>query len=199
MTVVQPEWSPERTIIESKKPDPPVVIEPTAARIAKRRFVQSAVGQLPVPDALAEPAVRIDPALRMRAEVNDARSWEHAAATPPPSPERRELKELRPTIARIEPPSSMGDAEDTPPDLSQNAPPNYPAIAIQRGWQGTVILRVSIDANGQVVKVEVARTSGFPVLDGAAATAVRRWRGRPAMQGGQASATVELLPVRFKL
>ena len=79
------------------------------------------------------------------------------------------------------------------------APPNYPAIAIQRRWEGTVLLRIWIHETGRVTDVEIARTSGYPVLDGAAATAVRPWNCIPASRGGLPAATVELLPVRFKL
>ena len=97
------------------------------------------------------------------------------------------------------PPSSTANPNHTPPDLSQNAPPIYPALAIQRGWQGTVLLRFSINEVGSVTKVEVARSSGYPILDAAAVNAVRRWHAKPARHDGEPVATVEVLPVQFKL
>jgi len=95
--------------------------------------------------------------------------------------------------------SSSGSTEEIPPDFSQNTPPTYPSPAIQNGWEGTVLLRVWIDETGRVTKVEVARTSGYRILDGAAATAVRQWIAIPANRGAKPVATVELLPVQFQL
>jgi protein TonB len=106
---------------------------------------------------------------------------------------------LGPSLARVEPPSSVRNEDDKHPDLSRNLPPAYPATAIERRWEGTVLLRIRIDKLGRVTNVSVARTSGYPLLDSAAATAVRQWRGVPARRGGQAVATVEVLPVQFKL
>jgi protein TonB len=57
-------------------------------------------------------------------------------------------------------------------------PPTYPAQARRRGWKGVVDLRLRIDAAGRVGDVEVARASGFPVLDDAAVRAARRSRFR---------------------
>ena len=173
---------------------------PKEARIAKRRYVQSPVGDLPLFDFLADGTVEMTPTKGKRASVEDLP--EQASHNTGPNPEvltRRALTKLSPTLARVVPPSSLGDADDTPPDLSRNAPPTYPSIAIQRRWEGTVLLRIRIDESGSVTDVEIARSSGHPVLDGAAATAVRRWTGTPANRGGYPSATVELLPVRFKL
>jgi protein TonB len=73
-----------------------------------------------------------------------------------------------------------------------NAPPEYPALARRRGWQGTVVLLVRADAAGAVVEVRVLRSSGRAVLDDAAARAVRAWR----FDGGPGTAEV---PIEFRL
>jgi TonB family protein len=57
-----------------------------------------------------------------------------------------------------------------------NPPPDYPPVARRRGWQGTVVLALEVDAAGAVVRVEVRRSSGHAVLDAAAVAAVRDWR-----------------------
>lgn len=107
---------------------------------------------------------------------------------PPPTPGRT-----------ISPTTSRGAGSLTPPDFRGNAPPAYPTEARQRGFEGTVLLHLSIDRLGRVVRVEVAETSGYAILDYAAIEAVRHWAGRPAFQNGRAIAADWNLPVRFRL
>lgn len=59
-----------------------------------------------------------------------------------------------------------------------NVPPDYPAIARRRGWQGTATLRIRCDAAGHVTDVHLLQSSGHDVLDRAAIEAVRAWRFR---------------------
>jgi protein TonB len=44
----------------------------------------------------------------------------------------------------------------------------YPQLASQRGWQGAVLLKVMIAANGQLKQVSVTESSGYTILDRAA-------------------------------
>ena len=80
-----------------------------------------------------------------------------------------------------------------------NAPPQYPDQARNNGWTGTVLLRLWVDATGQVTKVNVERSSGYAVLDASAVNAVRHWKGNPARRDGRPIATEEILPVTFRL
>jgi len=84
------------------------------------------------------------------------------------------------------------------PDFAGNAPPEFPELARQNGWYGTVLLRLWIDADGRVAEVRVHESSGYGVLDAAAFTAVKRWRGKPARQNGRPVPTEQLLPVVFR-
>jgi len=92
-----------------------------------------------------------------------------------------------------------GVDDKTPPDFSGNRPPAYPATAIARRLEGTVLLRLHITATGRVRRVEIVASSGHAALDRAAVEAVSTWRGRPAQQAGRSLASIELLPVRFRL
>ncbi|MDX1944498.1 MAG: energy transducer TonB [Pirellulaceae bacterium] len=130
----------------------------------------------PSPDLAAEPA-RTESALPARRPASTAPSSASVAVAP------QELG-IDPTI---------------PPSFAGNRPPNYPALAQQRGWEGTVLLRLAIASDGRVTSVEIARSSGYDLLDAEAVAAVRTWRGTPARRGGQAVATHELLPVWFRL
>jgi protein TonB len=81
----------------------------------------------------------------------------------------------------------------------RNPEPRYPEVARRRGWQGQVLLRVEVRADGRVGEVIVSKSSGHGILDQAAAGAVQRWRFRPASRGGAAEDSWVELPVKFEL
>lgn len=71
----------------------------------------------------------------------------------------------------------------------------YPPGAKARGERGTVHVRFSIDASGNVLSVRLARSSGFPDLDREVLALVRRASPVPAPPPG-ANRTITA-PVRF--
>ena len=83
--------------------------------------------------------------------------------------------------------------------LSGNPQPQYPYRARQRHWEGRVVLRVVVDAQGQPERVSVLSSSGYDVLDDAALDAIRRWRFQPARRAGRPVAEEIEIPVRFAL
>ncbi len=50
----------------------------------------------------------------------------------------------------------------------------YPALARARGWQGTAVLSVRLDSAGRLVQIVVRKSSGYEVLDRAAAALLRK-------------------------
>lgn len=48
-------------------------------------------------------------------------------------------------------------------DLARNF--TYPLIARRRGWEGKVLLAITVQSNGRVVHVRITRSSGFDILD----------------------------------
>lgn len=48
----------------------------------------------------------------------------------------------------------------------------YPALARERGWEGQVILGFSLQADGHLEKIHIARSSGYHVLDESARAAL---------------------------
>lgn len=80
-----------------------------------------------------------------------------------------------------------------------NPKPAYPSTSIRLREEGEVLCRLTIDADGRVVDVVVARSSGHARLDAAAVRAVRQWRFEPALRNGVAEATTATLPVVFRL
>jgi protein TonB len=77
--------------------------------------------------------------------------------------------------------------------------PEYPADAARSQEEGTVLVRVEVDANGTPTDVSVAKRSGSRELDRAALDAVRKWRFQPAIKNGRAVASVAEVPVDFNL
>lgn len=100
-----------------------------------------------------------------------------------------------PTTAAV--PLAPGDVPV--PISSQSRPPDYPPSAMRAGEQGTVMVRVEVDANGLPTSVEVAERSGSRALDRAAVAAVRQWRFQPAQRDGQPVPGAVTVPIDFKM
>ena len=92
------------------------------------------------------------------------------------------------------------DTADAHAAYGENPPPGYPEIARRENQQGTVLLRVLVEADGSVARVEIAQSSGFDALDRAAADTVRsRWRFVPGERSGANVTSWVLVPIRFAL
>lgn len=80
-----------------------------------------------------------------------------------------------------------------------NPRPVYPAMSRRLGEEGRVMLEVHINADGIPSKVTIHKSSGFPRLDDSAFEAVKRWKFAPARRGGEAIASVAIVPIPFVL
>lgn len=81
----------------------------------------------------------------------------------------------------------------------RNREPIYPLEAARRGEQGTVMLVIHVSPEGLADGVDIARSSGFGILDRAAYDAVTSWKFVPAVRDGQAVSSVITLRVVFEL
>lgn len=106
-------------------------------------------------------------------------------------------KEKKPAKAREE--SEDSPNSDARPSYGFTPRPGYPAVAIRRGYEGTVVLQVQVFANGEPGEVTVFRSSGHKILDKAALKAVRKWRFVPAQRGFRAVVSVVKVPIEFRL
>ena len=91
-----------------------------------------------------------------------------------------------------------GESNAEPGPLRNPAPP-YPPAARRLGQEGVVLLRIAIDNVGLPTRVEVQRSSGFPLLDESALKTVCCWKFLPARTAGVARASVASLRVNFVL
>ena len=76
--------------------------------------------------------------------------------------------------------------------------PAYPPFARKQEMEGAVLLRVTINAEGRVVEVEVLKKAGFG-FDEAAVKAIRESTFIPAKRDGKSLSCIALLPIRFEL
>jgi protein TonB len=107
-----------------------------------------------------------------------------ATPTPLPAVTRGELVQI-------------GETGVTPPEKLLSAPPEYPAVAVRRNAEGVVELRLLVDEDGRVAKLEVVKA--VDLLTDAAVEAVRRWTFRPARKHGVPVKMWIAQPVEFRL
>lgn len=84
-------------------------------------------------------------------------------------------------------------------NYAHNPKPEYPAIAKSRGWQGKVLLRVQVSAQGTSQSVAIEQSSGREILDEAAMEAVKQWKFVPARRGDTSVASSVIVPIVFTL
>jgi protein TonB len=84
--------------------------------------------------------------------------------------------------------------------IANGPPPTYPKMAVTRGIEGTVVLRIHVDASGKPMEVSVEQSSGSRILDEAALRFVKaHWSFVPAQSGGQAIDAWGLVPIQYVL
>lgn len=150
---VEPESTPDEPLADSTLEPPPEPIAP------------------PPPDhrTPAEPRQVDDTRLRECATTRLRPTPRHETAAAPPMP-----SELPPAPAASTPQLARPDVPVVIP--GQNPAPDYPTFARRRNIEGTVLVRIDVDANGAATLCTVVASSGCTSLDHAALAAARRWR-----------------------
>jgi TonB family protein len=84
------------------------------------------------------------------------------------------------------------------PKLTYDPDPEYSEQARHARYQGTVVLWLVVDANGEPQNIKVQRSLGMG-LDEEAVKAVRQWRFQPSMKDGQPVAVMINVEINFRL
>lgn len=94
---------------------------------------------------------------------------------------------------------SLKIVREARPIYRSNPSPKYPRIARIREYQGVVLLNVLVNSEGEVNDVKIFKSSGYPILDRAATSSVKRWLFEPGMIGEEKVDMWVRIPVRFEL
>lgn len=145
-------------------PAPPATPPPTPAKPVPAPAIFAPTPLIPIPAPAPAPVVaRSEPVVE-----NPAPAAPDPGPQPAPAPPR---------------PVSAGDLSAS---MIHAPPPRYPRESRRVREQGTVLLGVLLGADGNVVDITIARSSGHRRLDEAALSAVRKWRWRPTIRQGVA-------------
>jgi len=175
------------------EPPPPVLSEP-----------------LPPPMPVTPPPLVVAPPVPVPPPVPPRKRQPPHHAAPPrivpqPAPE--------PPVATA-PPRLASPAPATAPPAPSRALPNfealllarleqfkhYPRTAMNRGEQGTVRVRFSMDRTGEVLDVAIAQSSGHDLLDQEALATVHRAAPLPPIPADIPQARLDIVvPIRFAL
>jgi protein TonB len=114
-------------------------------------------------------------------------------APAPPSP--------APPAAVFAPPAppSIVQAGDIGTQMVSGKPPRYPIESRRKHEQGTVVLSLVVGLDGSIERISIAHSSGSSRLDDAARDAVKSWRWRPIIRGGQAVRVQGIVEIPFVL
>ncbi|MFQ5757191.1 MAG: TonB family protein [Acidiferrobacterales bacterium] len=171
----------QQRIKATPEPRAPVATQPSRARRG------------PLPDDTPVPLNRLASAHRIPPTMT-------AAAVPGLAPDTHPLDHM----ARV---ASTADARETArarirgrlqTDLSRYF--SYPAIARQRGWQGHVRVEFTVEPDGRLTHLRIARSSGYAVLDTSALKALRQLGVLAEARNWLAGQAVKVeLPVIYRL
>jgi len=84
------------------------------------------------------------------------------------------------------------------PRFAYQEVPEYPYVARRQGKEGRVLVQITIDEKGRLIKLDVIEASDRVFVD-AATEAIRKSRFLPARQNGVPYASRAMYPVRFVL
>jgi len=181
-----------RMISEAKPPEPvPPPPPPPRRPTPQVAQAQPVLPTPPLPQPLPQPAV-----------VATAAASVSSVVAPPPVAAKAEPvvvpEAVRPAPPAPPAPEPLVEARFDADYLS-NPKPAYPMASRRLGEAGVVQLRVHVGPEGQALKVELKRSSGFPRLDQSALDTVTRWHFVPARRGATPVASWVVVPIVFSL
>jgi len=192
LPVVPPEIPP--MTIEFSQPAPPVVEPPTPE---------------PIPQPVVEPPPPVEDELAVKPPPPKPIPKPKPVVKPVPKPVAKPVEQPLAPPAPPQPvaapahPAPPAPKPVTPASASagylKNPAPEYPSLAMRRGWEGTVLLRVHVLASGKPGEIQIQKSSGRDQLDDAALAAVKRWSFVPAKQGDVAQDGWVSVPIDFKI
>ena len=182
----EPLWRPAlvAALIQPEAPAP-VIPPPKPLPVKPRPVVQPVY----TPPVLAAPEISPAP----------ERVLVPAPVQEPPTPAPLEPVAIiaAPPAPAVEPVAVVPPRFDA--DYLDNPAPPYPLLSKRLREEGTVLVRVYVEASGLPARVKLKKSSGYRRLDGVALDTVQQWRFVPARQGSAAVAGWVVVPISFSL
>lgn len=182
-TLLEPVKIPPKVQISFVQPKPkaPVPPPPPPKVVALNKPPKPKIKPKPAPK-LVQPPPTLAP-VSPTAEPTPIQSAPVIAAPAPPPPK---------PVEKVTQPSSGAD-------YLNNPAPNYPDVAMDRGWEGKVQMKVHVLASGRPDKVSVIKSSGYDVLDDEAVRTVKKWSFVPGKRGNTPIDGWVTVPIAFNL
>ena len=184
ISFVQPKPKPIVPPPVVKQPPPPVVKQqpPPPPKVV-------ALNKPPKPKIIPKPAPKLvepppTPTPVTHTAVDAPVTPAPVIATPAPPPPK--------PVEKVTQPSSGADYLDNPA-------PNYPDVVMDRGWEGKVLMKVHVLANGKPDSVSVIKSSGHDELDDEAVRTVKKWSFIPGKRGDTPIDGWVNVPIAFNL
>ncbi|WP_281543938.1 energy transducer TonB [Grimontia sp. SpTr1] len=187
---------------ETTKPEPKPVKSPS-------------VKKEPPKKAEIQPQKKVKPEVNTPKETNKKplekvtkkeRKEEKTKPLPPKKPIEKPEEKTEEIAEEISEENQMTQAKSSSPMLVERptfkvrpSQPKYPRMAKRKGMEGTVLIEVWLDEEGNQTNRSLLKSSGFELLDGAAMDAVKKWRFNGHEENGVALAHRVRIPVRFNL
>lgn len=178
--------------MELSAPPSPVVNQPIAPPQPPKKMVKP---KLDKPKVKPKPKPKAQPSERLVKQVEEVKTAPEPVGAPPAAAASQALNHN----AMAAPRNDIYVPANSNAAYLNNTNPDYPLRARQRHWQGTVLLKVYVGADGHALKVVIARSSGHEMLDDSALEAVRQWRFVPAKRGDIPEASWATVPIQFEL
>lgn len=151
------------------------------------------------------PEIEIPPAPK---EVEMPRVNVEPAADGEPAADAPDLPETTfDDFSDLPPPPPLGGpaaaeeflAFDEPPELVEFVTPEYPELARQAGFEGTVKVRVLVDEEGRVIEADLLSGDAWPTIEKAALAAAMKCLFKPATQRSIPVKARVMIPFEFRL
>ena len=99
------------------------------------------------------------------------------------------------------PPPGGGDffVFDKAPRPKRIVQPEYPTLARTAGIEGIVVVKITVDERGRVIRASIIQSTAQGIFDASALAAVKQWIFEPAEQSGNKVKATITVPLEFEL
>jgi TonB family protein len=166
--------------VQVATPPPPTKPETTPKTEAAPTSASPSTESVAAPEPVPVPQATTPPQPKATLRPEPSTRTPAAEQTAPPAAPVFEKAEPQPVVA---PPVATAPVV-VPPEVLQRVEPSYSAKAVKGLDNPAITLRVLVDQQGKIARVLVEEGIPGSELEGAAISAVLRWRFRPATEDG---------------